>query len=494
MSQLNNIYRTPLGLLTDLYQLTMAYGYWKMGRAEQQAVFHLFFRKPPFDGGYAIAAGLSHAVELMRQFRFEQEDLDYLAKLTGNDGQPLFEKAFLDYLLKIEFACDVDAVPEGTVVFPHQPLIRIRGPILQAQILETALLNIVNFQTLIATKAARVCEAAAGEPVMEFGLRRAQGIDGALAASRAAYLGGCAATSNVLAGKLFGVPVKGTHAHSWVMSFDEEPEAFEAYAQAMPNNCVFLVDTYDTLAGVRNAIDAGRRLRERGHEMVGIRLDSGDLAYFSIEARKLLDEAGFPDAAIVASNDLDEHIIKDLKQQGATIAVWGVGTKLATAYDQPALGGVYKLGAIRGDDGTWKPRVKLSDQAIKTSIPGTLQVRRFENKQGFVGDLIYDEVSTPNPGRRLVDPGDPNRVKQIKEDTDGRDLLIPIARNGVFQGFDDSLEAARNRAQQELNQLHPGVRRFMNAHAYPVGLEPSLHELRGQLIRDNKANALMVQG
>ena len=494
MTQLNNIYRTPLGLLTDLYQLTMAYGYWKKGRAEQEAVFHLFFRKTPFGGGYAIAAGLSHAVELMRQFRFEQDDLDYLAKLSGNDGRPLFEQGFLDYLAGLAFACDVDAVPEGTVVFPHQPLIRIRGPILQAQILETALLNIVNFQTLIATKAARVCDAAEGEPVMEFGLRRAQGIDGALVASRAAYLGGCAATSNVLAGKLFGIPVKGTHAHSWVMSFDAEPEAFEAYAQAMPNNCVFLVDTYDTLAGVRNAIEAGKRLRERGHEMVGIRLDSGDLAYLSIEARKLLDEAGFPDAVIVASNDLDEHIIKDLKQQGATIAVWGVGTKLATAYDQPALGGVYKLGAIRNEDGTWKPRVKLSDQAIKTSIPGTLQVRRFDDESGLVGDLIYDEVSTPEPGRQLVDPGDPNRMKQIGDEANARDLLVPIAREGVFKDIDLSLETARERAKRELDRLHAGIRRFSNAHTYPVGLETSLHELRGQMIRDARASALMTQG
>jgi len=494
MSQLGNIYKTPLGLLTDLYQLTMAYGYWKLGRAEQEAVFHLFFRKPPFGGGYAIAAGLAHAVELMRQFRFERDDLDYLATLTGNDGQPLFEQGFLEYLAGIEFGCDVDAVPEGTVVFPHQPLIRIRGPILQAQILETALLNIVNFQTLIATKAARVCEAASSDPVMEFGLRRAQGIDGALAASRAAYLGGCAATSNVLAGKLFGIPIKGTHAHSWVMSFDAELEAFESYAEAMPNNCVFLVDTYDTLAGVRNAIEAGRRLRERGYEMIGIRLDSGDLACLSIEARKLLDEAGFPGVVIVASNDLDEHIIKDLKQQGAMIAVWGVGTKLATAYDQPALGGVYKLGAIRHGDGTWKPRVKLSDQAIKTSIPGTLQVRRFENEDGLIGDLIYDEVSTPEPGRQLIDPGDPNRIKQVDPDAGGRDLLIPITRGGVMQDYDDSLEAARDRAQHGLGQLHPGVRRFLNAHAYPVGLEPSLHELRGQMIRDAKANALMTLG
>ncbi|MEM9413993.1 MAG: nicotinate phosphoribosyltransferase [Planctomycetota bacterium] len=494
MQKPSTIYRTPLGLLTDLYQLTMAHGYWKMGRAEQEAVFHLFFRKTPFGGGYAIAAGLAYAVDVMRQFRFVQADLDYLATLTGNDGQPLFERGFLDYLAGIEFACDVDAVPEGTVVFPHQPMVRIRGPILQAQILETALLNIVNFQTLIATKAARVCEAADGEPVMEFGLRRAQGIDGALAASRAAYLGGCAATSNVLAGKLFGIPVKGTHAHSWVMSFDAEPEAFEAYAQAMPNNCVFLVDTYDTLAGVRNAIEAGRRLRERGHEMVGIRLDSGDLAYLSIEARKLLDEAGFPDAVIVASNGLDEHIINDLKQQGATIALWGVGTKLATAYDQPALGGVYKLGAIRSEDGTWKPRVKLSDQAIKTSIPGTLQVRRFEDEHGLIGDLIYDEISTPEPGRLLVDPGDPNRRKQVDPRADARDLLIPIARGGVMQDVEDSLEAARDRARRELRRLHPGIRRFMNAHAYPVGLEPGLHALRGRMIRDAKANALIAQG
>ena len=494
MTQLNTIYRTPLGLLTDLYQLTMAYGYWKMGRSEQQAVFHLFFRKPPFGGGYAIAAGLAHAVELMRQFRFEQADLNYLATLTGNDGQPLFDQAFLEYLSEVEFACDVDAVPEGTVVFPHEPLIRVRGPILQAQVLETALLNIVNFQTLIATKAARVCQAAQGESVMEFGLRRAQGIDGALAASRAAYLGGCAATSNVLAGKLFGIPVRGTHAHSWVMSFDTEPEAFEAYAQTMPNNCVFLVDTYDTIAGVRNAIQAGQRLRERGHEMAGIRLDSGDLAYLSIEARKLLDAGGFPDAVIVASNDLDEYIIKDLKQQGATIAVWGVGTKLATAYDQPALGGVYKLGAIRDADDNWQPRVKLSDQAIKTSIPGTLQVRRFEDKDGLVGDLIYDEVSTPDPGRRLIDPADPNHMKQINETADGCDLLIPVARGGVIRDFDGSLEQARDRARQGLDQLHPGIRRFMNAHAYPVGLEPSLHELRSRMIRDARGTALMTQG
>src|SRR6266550_5632730 len=298
-------------LLTDLYQLTMAYGYWKSGRAEREAVFHLFFRKSPF--------------------QCTAEDAAFLGTLAGNDDRPLFERAFLEYLRTLRFTCAVDAIPEGTAVFPQEPLLRIQGPILQCQLLETALLNLINFQSLIATKAARVCLAARGEPVLEFGLRRAQGVDGALAASRAAYIGGCAATSNVLAAKLYGIPVRGTHAHSWVMSFDDEREAFRAYAEAMPNNCVFLVDTYDSLEGVRRAVEAGRLLRERGHEMVGIRLDSGDLAWLSVEARKILDEAGFPNAVIVASNDLDEHIIASLKEQGAMINVWGVGTKLVTA-------------------------------------------------------------------------------------------------------------------------------------------------------------------
>ncbi|MCA9445228.1 MAG: nicotinate phosphoribosyltransferase, partial [Candidatus Omnitrophica bacterium] len=309
MAKLNEIYRTGLGLLTDLYQLTMAYGYWKTGRAEREAVFHLFFRKNPFKGGYTIAAGLQYVADFVEGFRFSADDIQYLSILTGNDEKPLFEPSFLEYLADLDLRLDVDAVPEGTVVFPHEPLVRVKGPILQCQILETPLLNFINFQSLIATKASRIVTATGGEPVLEFGLRRAQGIDGGLAASRAAYIGGCDATSNVLAGKLFGIPVRGTHAHSWVMSFHNELSAFQEYAEAMPNNCVFLVDTYDTIEGVRNAIEVGKELRESGHEMVGIRLDSGDLAYLSIEARKLLDEAGFPNAAIVASNDLDEGII-----------------------------------------------------------------------------------------------------------------------------------------------------------------------------------------
>jgi nicotinate phosphoribosyltransferase len=476
--------RGPSPLLTDLYQLTMAYGYWKLGRAEQQAVFHLFFRRPPFGGGYALAAGLGPAIQFLSDFRFATTDLEYLATLTGNDGQPLFDGNFCDYLAALRLTCDVDAMPEGSVAFGQEPLLRVRGPILQCQLLETALLNIVNFQTLIATKAARVCQAAGGDPVVEFGLRRAQGVDGGLSASRAAYIGGCAATSNVLAGQRYGIPVKGTHAHSWVMSFDTEDEAFAAYARAMPNNCVFLVDTYDTLEGVRRAIEVGAKLRAAGHEMAGIRLDSGDLAYLSIEARKLLDEGGFPNAQIVASNDLDEHIIESLKQQGAKISIWGVGTKLATAYDQPALGGVYKLGAIKNERGEWQPKVKLSEQAAKTSIPGVLQVRRFDTEAGAVGDLIFDENLGVDPRRIIVDVKDPQRRKRMPDDAQGKDLLVPVARGGRIVREPESLDAIRARASSELNRLHPGVRRFLNPHEYPVGLDVSLHDLRACMVRD----------
>ena len=469
-------------LLTDLYQLTMAYGYWKAGRSEREAVFHLFFRKAPFGSGYTVAAGLADAIAWLRAFRFDEEELAYLGTLTGNDDRPLFEAGFLDYLRGLRFTCDVDAVPEGTVVFPNEPLMRIRGPILQGQLVETALLNMVNFQTLIATKAARICEAAQGEPVLEFGLRRAQSAGGALAASRAAYLGGCAATSNVLAGRMFGIPVKGTHAHSWVMSFDSEPEAFAAYAAAMPNNCVFLVDTYDTLDGVRAAIEEGKRLRAKGHEMVGIRLDSGDLAYLSIEARKLLDEAGFSDAVIVASNDLDENIIASLKQQGAKIGLWGVGTKLVTAYDQPALGGVYKLGAIRDEAGHWQYRIKLSEQAIKVSNPGMQQVRRFVHEGQLVGDMIYDEAGGEETGRTIVDPADPTRRKRVPAAAAAEPLLLPIFQGGALVYAEPSLAESKARCAAQLARLHPGTRRLLYPHEYPVGLSPRLHTLKQELI------------
>jgi nicotinate phosphoribosyltransferase len=469
-------------LLTDLYQLTMAYGYWKSGVAEKESVFHLFFRRHPFQGGFTVACGLADAAEYLKRLSFDDSDLSYLAAQTGADGKPLFEKGFLDYLRRMEFSCDVDAVPEGTVVFPQEPLLRVQGPILQAQLVETALLQIINFQSLVATKTARICLAAKGEPVIEFGLRRAQGADGGVAACRAAFVGGCRGTSNVLAGKELGIPVLGTHAHSWVMSFDTEQEAFDAYAKSMPNNCIFLVDTYDSLQGVRNAVEAGRRLRAQGHKLGGIRLDSGDLAYLSIEARKILDEAGFPEAVIVGSNDLDEHIIASLKEQGARINVWGVGTKLITAYDQPALGGVYKLSAIKGADGQWQHKVKLSEQVAKLTNPGILQVRRFQTATEFVGDAIYD-VSTPSVATfTIVDPMDSTRRKHFAPGVVSSDLLVPVFRAGKPVGALPNLETIRARLQHQLALFNPGVKRFTNPHQYPVGLELGLHELKNKLV------------
>ncbi|MCS7079993.1 MAG: nicotinate phosphoribosyltransferase [Chloracidobacterium sp.] len=477
------IWPTSSLLLTDLYQLTMAQAYWKSGRGEKEAVFQMFFRRHPFDGGFTVACGLHTLIETLTQATFEESDLAYLATLEGRDGRPLFETAFLETLRGFRLACDIDAVPEGTVVFPFEPLVRVTGPLMQAQLLETIILNIINFQTLIATKAARICIAAQGEPVIEFGLRRAQGPDGGLSASRAAYVGGCAATSNVLAGKVYGIPVRGTHAHSWVMSFDDEREAFRTYAEVMPNNCIFLVDTYDTLEGVRHAIEVGRWLREQGHEMVGIRLDSGDLAYLSIEARKLLDAAGFPDAVIVASNDLDETIINSLKQQGACINVWGVGTKLVTGYDQPTLGGVYKLTALRDRDADdWRYCLKLSEQAVKISTPGIHQVRRFSVDGELLADAIYDVRLGVTEPCVIIDPLDPTRRKRIPAEAAYEDLLVPVFRGGACVYDPPDLETVRRRAQSAVARLSPGLKRFVNPHIYPTGLEQSLYDLKMRLI------------
>ncbi len=476
------LYAPSLTLLTDLYQLTMAYGYWKSPKPAREAVFHLHFRRTPFGGGYAVACGLAYAVDFIERFRFSPDDLAYLGTLLGGDGKALFEQGFLDAMGDLRLTVDVDAIPEGTVVFPHEPLVRVQGPLLQCQLLETALLNVVNFQTLIATKAARVCDSARGEPVLEFGLRRAQGIDGALSASRAAYVGGAAATSNALAGKLFGIPVRGTHAHSWVMSFGDELEAFHAYARAMPNNCVFLVDTYDTLEGVRHAAEVGRWLRAQGHELAGIRLDSGDLAYLSTAARKILDDEGFPKAVIMASNDLDETLIASLKLQGAAITVWGVGTRLATAYDQPALGGVYKLSAVRDVGQAWEYRIKLSEQAAKISTPGVQQVRRYLREGVFLADMIYDTDLGAPPEATMVDPLDHTRRRNFSAEAEHTDLLVPVFRGGVRVAPEETLDTLRARARTQLDALHPSIRRYTFPHEYPVGLEQGLFDLRTRLI------------
>ncbi len=478
---MKKLYAKHMTLLTDLYQLTMAYGYWKSGKAEDEAVFNLFFRKLPFGGGYAVACGLEYVIDFINDFHFDDNDLAYLGSLTGNNGQPLFDVGFLDYLSKMHLTCDIHALEEGTPVFPNEPVLRVTGPIIQCQLLETALLNIINFQTLIATKSARICLAAKDDPVVEFGLRRAQGCDGAIAATRAAYVGGCAATSNVMAGHLHGIPIKGTHAHSWVMSFEDEKEAFETYAEVLPNNCIFLVDTYETVEGVKNAVAIGRKLRENGHEMVGIRLDSGDLTDLSIKARKILDDAGFPDAQIVASNDLDEYAVEKLKNDGARIDIWGIGTKLITAYDQPALGGVYKISAIRQVGGSWRSKIKLSNDQIKISTPGIQQTRRFSVDSKFFADAIYDEGYGIGEKPQLVDYFSGQPV-EIPAGAEYCDLLIPIFLSGKCVYRTPQLDQTRLNTLSQLDRLPADLTANCPKGKYIIALEKQLDALKKQLI------------
>lgn len=479
----SHLYQQSLALLTDLYQLTMTYGYWKKGLDKKESVFHLFFRKPPFHGGFTIASGLESIVFFLENFHFDSSDLEYISQLKTSNEQPLFPPQFLDYLADLRFTGDIDAVPEGTVVFPFEPLLRIQGPLIQCQLLETPLLNLMNFPSLIATKAARICLAAQGEPVLEFGLRRAQGIDGALTASRAAYIGGCDSTSNVLAGKLFGIPVKGTHSHSWVMVFDDELESFQSFAEALPDNCIFLVDTYDSIEGVKKAIKVGKWLKERDHKFLGIRLDSGDLADLSIKSRQLLDEAGFSDAKIVASNELDEIIISELKRQGARISVWGVGTNLVTGKDQPALDGVYKLSAIRDPGGPWKYKIKLSEQMTKVNNPGILQVRRFFSNRENIADVIYNIQTPLTEEPRIVDPLDPTHERILKNGLKSKDLLQPIFRNGKRVYQLPTLEEIRNYTKNELAFFPVGMKRFLNPHTYVVGMHKPLYDLKIELMK-----------
>lgn len=471
-------------LMTDLYQLTMAQGYWNAGKTDEQACFHMYFREYPFKGGYAVACGMDQLAEMVETFRFSPEDVAYLAGLEAPGGGSLFDERFLEYLADFKLTCDIDAVHEGTIVFPHEPLVRVTGSIMQCQLLETALLNCVNFQTLIATKAARVCRAAAGRPVAEFGLRRAQGLGGVWA-SRAAVVGGCASTSDVLAGKLFDIPVSGTHAHSWVMSFDDELTAFREYARAFPKNCVLLVDSYDVVQGVRNAITVGLEMRERGERLAGIRIDSGDLAWLSKMARGMLDEAGLFDCGIVLSNDLDEHTIKSILDEGAPVTSWGVGTKLASAFDQPTLGGVYKLSAVRASsEEAWTDRLKISESAAKLTFPGILDVRRYYHEDGSIaGDMVFDVNNGVRAEEIIVDPVDDMRQKKLcgkRFDT----LLRPLARKGevVLSSEDRSAMLARERVQLGLDALDETQLRMLNPHTYPVGLEFGLNERRRELV------------
>lgn len=477
------IYSQSLALLTDLYQITMAYGYWKCGMENKEAVFHHSFRRAPFHGGFTVAAGLEKLIDFIEHFQFDSSDLEYLSTLKGVDGVPFFSEKFLHYLGQLKLKCQIDAVPEGTIVFPHEPLIRVQGPLIHCQLLESPLLNLVNFSTLIATKAARVCQAAHNDEVLEFGMRRAQGIDGALTASRAAYIGGCHATSNVLAGKLFGIPVRGTHSHSWVMAFDDEGSSFKAFAEALPGNCVFLVDTYNSLEGVKSAIEVGKWLKERQKPFLGIRLDSGDLAYLSDMSRKLLDEAGFPEAKIFASNELDEALIAELKRQGSKITVWGVGTNLVTGKGQPALDGVYKLSAIRNPGEPWQYKIKLSEQIVKISTQGILQVRRYFTQEGNVADMIYDTLGDEKNFDTLIDPTDPTHERKIQSRWQSKDLLVPIYRDGKCIYKIPTLHEVRQQTRENLQKFHGTIKRFINPHLYVVGMEKSLYSKKVELIK-----------
>lgn len=480
---MKSIYGESLALLTDLYQLTMAYGYWKRGMEKKEAVFHLFFRKPPFGGNFAIAAGLEQAVSFIESFAYDESDLAYLSSLKGSRGSPLFERAFLDYLRKFKFSCRLDAVEEGTAVMPYEPILRIQAPMIQAQLLESPLLNIVNFQTLIATKASRICLAARPDPVVEFGMRRAQGIDGALSASRASFIGGCPSTSHVLAGKLLGIPVKGTQAHSWVMAFDEEEEAFRAFGEVMPENSVFLVDTYDSIEGTKKAIRVMLEFKKRGIHVEGVRLDSGDLATLSIEIRRLLDEAGLKDVAIMASNELDEYLISDLKSQGSQVKIWGVGTHLVTAKEQPALDGVYKLAAVRNPGGEWEYKLKISEKMTKMTDPGILQVRRYFKGEENCVDMIYDTDLSPGSQPEMSLIADPSMQLHVDPDWQSRDLLIPMLREGKRVYTFPSLEEMQRHSLHEQNLFPMSMRRFLNPAPYPVGYEKGLYERKCRMVK-----------
>jgi nicotinate phosphoribosyltransferase len=476
-------YKQNLALFTDLYQLTMGQVYWAEGMAEWESVFHHFYRSNPSAGGYSVACGLEFIVDYLRNLRFDDDDIAYLESIPGADGNPIFNSDYLRYLRGLEFDCDVDAVPEGTVMFPHEPLLRVKGPLVTSQLVETAVLTLANFSTAIATEAARICRAAAGAPVYDFCARRAPGMDGAFTATRSAYIGGFAGTSNVWAARQLGIPpagIKGTMAHSLVMSFDSEIEAFLAYARTLPNNCVFLVDTYGTLQGVTNAIEAGRALRKAGFEMIGIRLDSGDLARLSKLARKMLDDAGFAEAVILATNDLNEFLIQSLRNQGAAIAAWAVGTRLIV----PALGGVYKLAAVRRPGGDWEPKIKLSDQPAKVSIPGLLQVRRYRADGRNVADVIHDERTGVPPGGVMISLADPTKRTRVPAGIDWRDLLVPIMRRGSLVKPLPGLDEIRQHRAAELDQVAGETKRFHNPDEYRVGIEESLHASRQKLIID----------
>ncbi|MCR5374504.1 MAG: nicotinate phosphoribosyltransferase [Lachnospiraceae bacterium] len=479
-----------LTLLTDLYELTMMQGYYKT-KNDNRVVFDAFFRENPFKGGYSIMAGLEQVIDYVKNLRFDEEDIEYLRSLH------IFEEDFLDYLKDFKFSGDIYAIPEGSIIFPREPLVKVIAPVMEAQLLETALLNIVNHQCLVATKASRVCDAAEGDGVMEFGLRRAQGPDAGTYGARAAVIGGCNGTSNVLAGKLFNIPVKGTHAHSWIMSFPDEYTAFKKYADLYPDACILLIDTYDTIkSGLPNAIRVFKEMKEAGikPKLYGIRMDSGDLAYLSKKVRAMLDEAGFPDAVISASNDLDEHLIASLKRQGATITSWGVGTHLITAKDNPSFGGVYKLAAIE-KDGKFEPKIKLSENTEKVTNPGNKTIYRIYTKDQhkIEADVIcfVDEKIDENEDLNLFSPTAPwKRTTYAAGTFTVREMLVPIFKNGECVYTSPSVMEIRDICAKEKDTLWAECRRFDNPHQTYVDLSQKLYDVKQDLFNHYHTNKM----
>ncbi len=476
-----------LSLLTDLYQLTMLQGYFEEKQANETVIFDMFFRNNPHSGGYSVCAGLQQVIEYIEGLHFADEDISYLKTLN------LFSDKFLSYLKDFKFTGDIYAIPEGSVIFPKEPIMKIVAPIMEAQLIETALLNIINHQSLIATKASRVVFAANGDTVLEFGLRRAQGPDAGIYGARAAMIAGCFATSNVLAGQMFDVPIRGTHAHSWVMSFSDELTAFRKYANLYPNACILLVDTYDTLkSGVPNAIKVFNEMREKGIELknYGIRLDSGDLSYLSKKARQLLDNAGFKDAIISASNDLDENLISSLKLQGAKISSWGVGTNMITSKDCPAFGGVYKLSAVyESDKKAFKAKIKLSENAEKNTNPGNKKIYRIYDKdtKKIIADLICLEEETLDTSEELLlfDPLDTWKKTLLPSHTYyTKELLVPVFKNGNCVYQSPSVMEIREYCKEEMDTLWEESRRLEYPHRTHVDLSQKLWDLKNSLLNE----------
>ena len=474
-----------LTLLTDLYELTMMQGYFREKDANETVIFDAFYRTNPDGNAFSICAGLEQVIDYVKNLHFDDADIEYLR------GLGIFDEDFLEYLHNFKFSGDIYAIPEGTVVFPREPLVKVIAPIMEAQLVETAILNIINHQSLIATKTSRIVFAARGDGIMEFGLRRAQGADAGTYGARAAMIAGCIGTSNVLAGKLFDVPVKGTHAHSWIMSFPDELTAFRAYAKLYPSACILLADTYDTLgSGVPNAIRVFQEMRDAGIPLTfyGIRLDSGDLAYISQKARKMLDDAGFPDAVISASNDLDEYLIDSLKIQGAAITSWGVGTNLITSKDCPSFGGVYKLAAIKDRyTGKFIPKIKLSENTEKVTNPGNKTIQRIYDKETgkIIADLIclVDEEFDEKNSLLLFDPIETWKKTHLAPGTyTMRELLVPIFKNGKCVYESPKVMDIREYCKKEQEALWDESRRLVNPHEIHVDLSNELWHMKAQLL------------